>query len=169
MAKFEHYAPLLDQFEGRKFVNDPDDYGGATYRGVTLTTFREVFGAEKTVEDLKAMTEAQWRQVMKGRFWDRCKADSINNQSVAEIFVDWCVNSGIGKIKMVQGFVGVTADGIVGPKTLAAINAADQLQLHRRIKLERARRFLTQIDGNFRQMKYFDGWFARLVALKFEQ
>lgn len=169
MANFDKYAPRLDRYEGRKFVDDPDDYGGATYRGVTLTTFREVFGAGKTVEDLKAMTEEQWRRVMKGLFWDKIRGDEIKNQSVAEIICDWVVNSGLSKIRKVQEFAGTKADGIVGPKTVAAINGADQLQLHRRIKLERARRFLNQIDANFRQMKYFDGWFARLVDLKFEK
>nr|DAR62293.1 MAG TPA: Lysozyme [Bacteriophage sp.] len=39
------------------FVNDPRDSGGATNKGITLTTFQSVFGKDKTVEDLKRMTE----------------------------------------------------------------------------------------------------------------
>lgn len=167
MANFNTYAPRLRRWEGNSFVCDPDDYGGATNSGVTLATFRKTFGRNKTVEDLKNMTETQWRAVMKGEFWDRCKADQIKNQSVAEIFVDWCINSGIGKIKFVQHFVGVDQDGIVGPKTIAAINAADQRALHRRIKMTRARRFLDQIDGNTSQMKFFNGWFNRLIDFNF--
>lgn len=164
MASFDIYAPRLRKWEGSKFVCDPDDYGGATNSGVTLDTFKKVFGQDKTVEDLKNMTDAQWRTVMKGNFWDKCKADLIKNQYVAEIFVDWCINSGIGKIKFVQNFVGVDQDGIVGPKTIAAINAADQSRLHRTIKLARARRFLNQIEANpASQMKFFNGWFNRLI------
>ena len=63
MANFDTYAPRLRRWEGNKFVDDPADYGGATNGGVTLKTFRAVFGADKTVEDLKNMTEAQWRRV----------------------------------------------------------------------------------------------------------
>ena len=169
MADFYSYAPRLRKWEGNKFVCDPDDYGGATKGGVTLTTFREVFGKDRTVEDLKNMTEGQWQIVMKDRFWNRCRADQIHNQSVAEIFVDWCVHAGLTKIKFVQEMVGTTPDGIVGPRTIAAINAADQEALHRSIKLTRAHRFLDQIDAKSSQMKYFNGWFRRLADHNFSE
>lgn len=162
MANFDIYAPRLKRWEGWKYADDPDDYGGATKAGVTLATFRSVFGAEKTKADLRNMTEGQWRTIMKGLFWDRCKADKIQNQSVAEIFVDWCINSGVGKIKMAQQLLDVAADGVVGPATLAAINANGQ-RFHRLVKLTRAKRFISQIEANPRQMKYFDGWMARLL------
>jgi len=169
MASFETYAPRLRRWEGNKFVCDPDDMGGATKGGVTLDTFQMVFGADKTAEDLKNMTEDQWRHVMKDHFWDKCKADDIKNQSVAEIFVDWCINAGIGKVVYVQNMVGTDPDGVVGPKTIAAINAADQARLHRRIKLARAKRFLNQIEAKTSQMKYFNGWFARLIDFNYEK
>lgn len=169
MAKFDDYAPKLSKWEGNKFKVDPDDYGGATNRGVTLATFRKVFGASKTVEDLRNMTDDQWRIVMKGMFWDACCGDYLLNQSVAEIFVDWCINSGLGKIKMVQQMVGTTADGIVGAKTIAAINKANQEALHRRIKLARAQRYIDQINANYRQMKYFNGWFNRIIDFNYRE
>ncbi len=37
------------------FANDPDDLGGATNSGVTLSTYRMYYGQDKTVEDLKNM------------------------------------------------------------------------------------------------------------------
>lgn len=37
------------------FANDPDDLGGATNSGVTLSTYRMYYGQDKTVEDLKKM------------------------------------------------------------------------------------------------------------------
>ena len=169
MANFDTYEPRLKRWEGNKFVCDPNDYGGATNSGITLKTFQMVFGKDKTVEDLKNLTYDQWRRVMKGEFWDKCKADQIENQSVAEIFVDWCINAGIGKIQFVQSFVGTNQDGIVGPKTIAAINGADQQTLHRKIKLMRAQRFLNQIDANYKQMANFNGWFNRLIDFNFRK
>lgn len=168
MASFDKYAPRLKKWEGNKYVDDPNDYGGATNSGVTLSTFRDVFGQDKTKEDLKNMTDEQWRAVMKG-IWDKCGGDSIKNQSVAEIYVDWCINSGVSKIKMVQQMVGTPADGIVGPKTIRAINAANQEALHRSIKIRRAQRFIDQINANGRQMAFFNGWFNRLIDFNYSK
>ena len=167
MANFKDYEPKLRKWEGHGFKVDPDDYGGATNGGVTLKTFRLVFGEDKTVEDLRNMTDPQWRKIMKGQFWDKCGADELSNQSVAELFVDWCIHAGIGKIKMVQAMVEVETDGIVGKKTIAAINNYPQEVLHRKIKLMRAQRFLDQIYGNSRQMKYFNGWFNRIIDFNY--
>ena len=169
MANFDIYAPRLRKWEGRTFAILPNDYGGPTNSGVTLATFQAIFGKDKTVTDLRNMTDAQWRQVMKGSFWDKCWGDMICNQSVAEIFVDWCINAGIGKIKMVQQMVSVTADGVVGPKTIAAINKANQESLHRQIKLTRAKRYIAQIDADKSQMQFFNGWFNRLIDFNFKK
>ena len=169
MASFDIYAPKLKKWEGNKFVADPADYGGATNSGVTLDTFRMIYGADKTVDDLRNMTEEQWRGVMKGYFWDKCKADSIKNQSVAEIFVDWCINAGIGKIKKVQAMVGTKADGIVGPKTILAINSANQESLHGKIKLARANRYVTQMENDSSQIKFFNGWFNRIIDFNYKR
>lgn len=171
MASFDKFEKKILKCEGNKFVVDPDDDdGGATNSGITLRTFRMIFGKDKTVEDLRNLTQAQWRQVYKGYFWDKCWGDMIKNQSVAEIFVDWCIHSGIDKIKLVQGMVDTTQDGIMGPKTLAAINAADQEILHRQIKLTRATRALNQIVSQpNRKYKYFDGWFNRFIYYKYSK
>ena len=137
MASFDKYAPRLKKWEGA-FVDHPADAGGATMYGVTLTTFRMLFGEDKTVADLKAMTEAQWRQIMKGYFWDKCWGDMIVSQPVAEIIVDWCINSGMGMLRKIQAIVGTKVDGISGPKTVNAINGYNQQVLHYKIKAARA-------------------------------
>ena len=168
MADFRRYAPLLKQFEGG-FVNHPDDPGGANNMGVTLATFRQFFGANKTVMDLRMMNDTQWTTIMKGGYWDKCLADQIRNQSVAELIVDWCVNSGTGIIRKVQGIVGVTADGIVGQRTIAAINRADAQNLHFRIKRARAEYYATLVDNRKSNLTFYDGWFSRLSQLKFKR
>jgi len=166
MAQFDTYAPKLKKWEGG-FADDPDDAGGATFMGVTLTTFRMYYGEDKTVEDLKRMTNDQWKHIMKCGFWDKCWGDQIHNQSVAEIFVDWCVNSGTGMIKKVQGMVGTKADGILGPKTIKAINSADAMRLHFLIKSARADHYATITRNRWANVKFYDGWLARLNDFKF--
>ena len=115
------------------------------------------------------MTDQQWRHIMKTGFWDKCQADMIHNQSVAEIFVDWCVNSGTGMIKKVQGMVAVKTDGIVGPRTLAAINAYDQRRLHYMIKAARAEWYSACVKNRSANLKWYDGWMNRLLDFQFNK
>lgn len=167
MASFDKYAPKLKQWEGG-FGNHPNDTGGATMCGVTLATFRQYYGEDKTVADLRAMTEAQWRHIMKGGFWDKCWADQIRSQAVAEIIVDWCVNSGVGMLKRVQGIVGVRQDGVMGPKTLAAINACRAQILHFNIKAARAAYYETIVRNRPANMTFYDGWLNRLASFQYK-
>lgn len=55
-------------------------------------------------------------------FWDRWKADLIKSQKVANILVDWVWGSGVHGILIPQRLFGVKVDGIVGEKTLEALN-----------------------------------------------
>lgn len=167
MANFDLYAPTLSKWEGG-YGNYKEDTGGPTMRGVTLATFRLYFGSTKTVSDLKAMTEAQWRFIMKGQFWDKCGGDDIKSQKVAEIFVDWCINSGLAHIKDVQRMVGTTADGIVGKLTIAAINRAEPRHLFMRIKIARARHFCAITEAKPSYEIFFDGWMNRLADFQYK-
>ena len=47
MANHKILEPFILRWEGG-FVNDKDDLGGATNMGVTLATYRSVFGSKKT-------------------------------------------------------------------------------------------------------------------------
>lgn len=46
----------------------------------------------------------------------------LKNQSIANILVDWYWGSGKWGIVIPQRILGLTADGVVGPKTLDKIN-----------------------------------------------
>ena len=54
------------------FVNDPDDPGGATKYGVTIHTLRALRG-RATVDDVKALTEAEAVEIFKGQYFERPK------------------------------------------------------------------------------------------------
>ena len=56
MEKIEKLKSFILSWEGG-FVNDPRDSGGATNKGVTLSTFQTVFGKDKTVKDLTNITD----------------------------------------------------------------------------------------------------------------
>ena len=90
MADVRKLLPFILKWEG-EFVNDPLDKGGATNKGVTIATWRNV-GYDKDgdgdidVDDLKLLTEEDvLNRVLKPHYWDRWKADDIVSQPVADI------------------------------------------------------------------------------------
>lgn len=161
MADAQKLVPLILRWEGG-FVNDPDDAGGATMKGVTLATFRKFYGADKTVENLKQITDAQWLHIFKTGYWDKFRGDDIDDQSVANMCVDWLYNSGTAAIKRVQKIVGVVDDGIVGDKTVAAINARQAEPLFEQIKAARIAFVETIARNNPSQRKFLQGWKNRI-------
>ena len=136
MASKNVLIPFILSFEGG-FVNDPRDLGGATNKGITLATFRHFFGAGKTVSDLKAMTGQQWSLVFERGYWDKWRASEIKDQSVANLLVDWIWASGAYGVKIPQSVLKVSVDGIVGQKTVAALNSQDPKNLFDKLKQER--------------------------------
>jgi lysozyme family protein len=139
MADINLYLPKLLRWEGG-YVNDPADAGGATNKGVTLTTWRNL-GYDKDgdgdidANDIKLLSNDDAKMILKVAYWDRWKADSIKNQSIAESLVEWVWGSGKWGIVIPQRILGVTPDGIVGMKTITAINSSDSQELHNKIKL----------------------------------
>lgn len=190
MAKVDVLLPFILKWEGG-FVNDPADAGGATNKGVTLTTWRNI-GYDKDgdgdidVQDLKLLSSADVRdRVLKPHYWDRWKADLIQSQKVANILVDWVWGSGKHGIVIPQKLLGVANDGIVGDKTLSAVNFADPDQLFDAIFQARVDFFNEITEASIREyekkigrkakeaelMKYTNkrflkGWLNRLDDIK---
>lgn len=165
MAEFSIYAPLLHSLE-KGISNRSSDRGGFTVDGVTLATFRRFYGNDKTEDDLRNMTRPQWRHIMKVGYWDVCMADSIKDQGLAELIVDWCVNSGTDRIRNVQTILGVRPDGCVGPITLRAINGSERDELYSRIMSARRGWFERIVRNDPGQKVNIKGWMNRLTRLE---
>lgn len=137
-----------------------------TMKGVTLATYRNYFGRQKTCKELRGISQAEWEYIFKNGFWDRWKADEINNQSIAELLVDWCWTSGVWGIKLPQRVLGVKDDGIVGNKTISAINNyPNQKELFQKLWNRRKKHF-EDIAKNGKE-KFLKGWLNRLNAFKY--
>ena len=79
MADFEKAIPLILKHEGG-WVDDKDDLGGATNRGIIFKVFKlyaEQLGLLPTKEALKTLTEAQAKQIYKLQFWDKMRQNPI--------------------------------------------------------------------------------------------
>ncbi len=169
MAKAELLKPFILRWEGG-FVDDPLDRGGATNKGITIGTFRNFYGKDATVEQLKNITDEQWLHIFKSGYWDKWKADDIENQSIANIVVDWAWGSGAAtSIKQVQKILGVAVDGIVGDDTLTAINIAGQRSLFVKIHNRRIEFVENIVKRDPSQARFLKGWKNRINSLTFSE
>lgn len=165
--------PLEKQFEEcrkRGLANDPDDRGGLTMCGVTYATYASYCNRKNlkaTESGLKNLSYSTWFDILKTLFWDRWKADEIVDQSLANILVDWVWASGITGIKRPQRILKVVVDGIVGPKTLAAVNEADVKKLFAELHEDRLKHFQEIVNRSPSQKKFLKGWNRRVNAITY--
>lgn len=168
MADIFKLKPHILRWEGG-FVNDTLDRGGATNKGVTIGTFRFYFGSNKTVGDLKNISDSEWLFVLKTGFWNPWKADLIENQSIANILVDFAWASGTKTaIMKIQRLFSLVPDGIVGTKTLSVLNGPNRKEIFEKIKEERLRFVDAICRKNITQLRFLRGWQNRINYYKFE-
>ena len=173
MADVTKLVPHILKWEGG-FINDPDDLGGATNKGVTLKTYKAYCRRKgypvPTEERLKNLTDEQFCDILKTMYWDVCKAGRIESQSVANAIVDWAWHSGtITAVKEVQKVLGVESDGIVGDVTLSAINSQSPLPLFGKIQQARIAYIERICNSRPANNKFKNGWFNRINSLYYEE
>lgn len=169
MANINILAPFIKNWEGG-FVNDHADRGGATNKGVTIATY-EAYCKKKglprpSVADLKKLSDAHWHDIIKTIYWDRWQADKIHSQKIANILVDWVWCSGIYGILIPQRLLGVKIDGVVGEKTLEALNAQNPDKFFQTV-LDARKRYLNDITiSRPANRRFLKGWLNRLEDIK---
>jgi lysozyme family protein len=131
MATFEPAIQNTLVWEGG-YANNPHDSGGETYRGIARNKWPAWDGWTQ-VDSYKSQPNfphnldsdsnllASVIQFYRINFW---KYNAIEQQNVADKIFDIAVNVGSGHAhKIAQIAAGVTADGVLGPNTINAINA----------------------------------------------
>lgn len=168
MANFDKYFPIEIEAEGAVYENVPGDNGGCTKFGLTLDDVKLYKNNNTlTCESVKAIDRETASAMLKKIYWDFFSADQINDQNLAMFIVDGGLNMGKKLIaKYVQESVGVSADGQPGPKTIAAINAANPKELYKKVYDKRKARYDGIVAANPPQSKFIKGWMNRLNLIK---
>ena len=167
---------LFEKARKNGFANDKDDDGGETMCGVTIATYKAYCRKKgypvPTVERLKNISYKDWLAILKTMFWDRWQADKIQNQSIANLLVDWTWTSGKYGIMWPQSYLGVTADGIVGSKTLSALDATCNSKGSQAVFKGLTDKHLAYVDWMIardpKKKKFRNGWLNRINDLKYE-
>mgnify|MGYP003126649028 FL=1 len=155
-ANFDKCLEMLLEHEGG-FVNHPRDPGGITNLGVTKLTYERWLGRSVTEQEMRDLTVEQVAPIYKNQYWDKCKCDDLPSGVDWSVF-DWAVNSGPGRsAKALQGIVGATQDGGIGPQTLKSVSQYEPKDMVNKMHDKR--------QGFYEGLKTFDtfgkGWTRR--------
>ncbi|MGB5886358.1 MAG: glycosyl hydrolase 108 family protein [Acinetobacter venetianus] len=109
--------------------------------------------------DIKNLTLEQAKAIYKKDWWDKLGADSLHSSIVFQLW-DFAGNAGKPRaIKELQQVAGVSADGIIGPKTIAAVKAMDVNDVLLKLTAERLK-FYTSLST---WSTYGKGWTNRVA------
>jgi lysozyme family protein len=98
------------------------------------------------------------------RYWDKFRGDDITADMVAAEVLSFDVNDGTEAIILVQHCLELTADGVVGPITLAAINVQDPQTFVYKLETAQIAYYQDIVARNPAKAKYLDGWINRAKA-----
>jgi lysozyme family protein len=111
MDHFDRAFRLVVGHEGG-YVNHPQDPGGETKFGISKRAYPHL--------DIPSLTLEQAAKIYRADYWRPLRCADLP-WPVAIVLFDGGVNSGVGTAaKLLQLCLGVKADGVIGPVTLAA-------------------------------------------------
>lgn len=151
---FEKCLPVVLALEGGETItNDPNDPGGLTKYGISQRAFPSL--------DIANLTQVQAADIYRQHYWRPVRGDDLP-ACVAMCVFDSAVNQGQGyAARTLQRAVGESADGVLGPKTMAAISRTSPTAIVERVMQLRAEMYLK--SSGF--VHYGRGWMRRVVSV----
>lgn len=158
MAVYSESLAIILRHEGG-YANDSADAGGETFRGIARNFhpdwpgWKLVDAGQREGPELDKLVSDFYR----AGFW---KFDDITDQELANKLMDQAVNRGLGSaVKLLQHVLGLTEDGVFGPQTLAAANAAKNLTS--KLRVASVLRRFQRIKQDPSQAKFLESWVVR--------
>lgn len=150
----EAFTRLLGHEGG--YSDHAADPGGKTMWGITERVAR----AHGFTGDMRTFTRDEAKRIYRADYWEPVRADELPPQVRYDVF-DGAVNSGVKQsIKWLQRAAGVTDDGIIGPKTLAAVHATVPDRVAKRYNGHRLR-FMKDLKN---WPSFSRGWAERIAS-----
>lgn len=175
MAKFIISLQKIVTNEGG-YINDPDDLGGETYKGIARNSHGSWQGWA-LIEQFKSKpdfphsldTNSQLQNLVEqfylNNFWLPLNAELIQNQTSADSVFDFAVNSGLTTAtRLVQSIVGTRIDGIIGVITLNKINSMDFGYFQAKLTVAKIEYYINTIRKRPTSKKFLLGWISRSLS-----
>lgn len=139
MADYKKAIGKVLKAEGG-YVNDPQDRGGETYKGISRKFWPTWLGwhiidliktkpgfpnnlQNSPAADIKIQLDYEVNSFYYEQFWTKIGGDKIKNQQIAELLVDSAVNEGcVPAIKRAQGIVNLPQTGEITPELITKLN-----------------------------------------------
>jgi lysozyme family protein len=175
MAQFKPAFDKTVASEGG-YVNDPDDPGGETYKGVarkmhskwpgwTIIDMLKRQSGFPAILNTNAELQAEILSFYEVNFWDRLNADQIESQEVAESIFDFAVNAGVvTSATLAQMVVNSETDGIIGTNSINSINEFNQEHFLAAFTVAKIARYVNIVKKRPTSRKYFYGWVLRALG-----
>lgn len=148
------------------YVDNPLDHGGATNHGVTQATYDAWRDSQKKRHrSVAKITDAEVQAIYLQRYWTPGQC-GIMSPALSVCHFDWCVNHGVtGAIETLQQALKVTADGDLGPKSLAALKAQDTGTFWKNYNGLRRDWYQARVKAHPDQAVFLKGWLGRVDRL----
>ena len=163
MNRFERIFNYLLKVEGG-YSDDKHDKGGKTKYGIIEEEARD-FGYKGDMQDL---TIDFVKNIYLKKYYLGNKLDKVVNDKVALSICDWAVNSGRNGTKNAQIAINqltnanLDVDGIIGNKTLEALNVADPekfLEVYHNLQKIY---YKGKVEADRTQERFLTGWLNRV-------
>jgi len=129
-SNFERSLALVLQHEGG-YVHHALDPGGRTNLGVTQRVWEQYVGHKVDEAEMRSLTKEMVSPLYRKEYWDAVRGDQLPSGADYLAF-DFAVNAGSFRcVKTIQRALNITADGVIGPVTVKAIqdtNAEDFIE-----------------------------------------
>lgn len=149
------------------FVDHPHDRGGPTKFGVTaetLGTWRRL-GRPATRDEVRALELDEARQILRHEFILGPGFDAISDPVLRVMVIDDGILSGPATAtRTLQRVLGVRDDGVFGPRTAAALRAADPVSVGVRFVKARVVRYAQIVERDRSQSDFIEGWCRRALG-----
>ena len=110
------------------YSDHPQDPGGATNLGITHDTLARYRRCSVSKDDVRNLMRDEAEAIYRSFYWDKCQCDDLPAGLDIAVF-DCGVNQGCARAgRLLQHAVHETVDGIIGPKTLAAVHGCPVTQ-----------------------------------------
>lgn len=168
MSSFDIAIPTVLRHEGG-LVDNPNDPGGITNFGVSLRWLKSKglagdinHDGDVDAQDIKIMTREDAMAFYLKFWWEPYRYQFIVAQMVATKVFDAAVNMGAPRAhRLAQGVVGLTQDGVIGPKSLAEINAMPSLKFLEAYQNAMAQFYRGIVASNPARQQFLQGWLNR--------
>lgn len=192
MSNFKEALDIVSKHEGF-YVDDPEDTGGETFRGISRR-YNPGWEGWENIDNLKllanfpdSLNESKFLQgsvekFYKSQYWNQFWGDAIPDQTIANELYDISVNLGVGRaVEFIQIGLNVlnrnellypdlVEDGTFGQKTLDTLNIFLQKDdVHYLLKIMnvlQGMHYIKYMKKSPVQEKHARGWFKRVILHK---